>query len=196
MLLPAARQGNSDARNDLFLQLQQYLRWVAHRQFDNRLQNKLGESDVVQQSYLRAVERFDDFRGDNQQQLKAWLREILTNEVRQVRRSLRAEKRDWQRERPVNGHNDASGSTNGLIDQLPTPGTQALAKEQSAAVHAALERLSDDHRAVIELRNWQKLPFGEIAEQMGRTENAVTKLWFRALVRLQEELESHHESRE
>ena len=195
VLLPAAQRGSESARNELFKQLQSYLAWVSHREFDARLQNKLGESDIVQQSYVRAIERFDDFKGTDPHQLMAWLREIMTNEMKQARRALTSEKRDWRRERATTGL-DSQGqpATFDFADSLPTPGTQALANEQSAAVVAAMQRLSEDHRQVIELRNWQRLSFAEIATKLNRSENAVTKLWFRALVRLQDELESQNES--
>ena len=122
----------------------------------------------------------------------AWLHQILTNEVRQVRRAFRADKRNWQRERPgitVDSQHEVRAID--LADSLPTPGTEALVNEQSVRIRAAMQRLSDDHRTVIRLRNWQRLSFSEIAQQMNRSENAVTKLWFRALVRLEEELENN-----
>jgi RNA polymerase sigma-70 factor (ECF subfamily) len=194
-LLPAARAGSVQATNELFGQLHSYLAWVAHREFDARFQNKIGESDIVQQSYLRAVERFGDFQGDDERQFRAWVREILTNELRQVRRSLRAGKRDWRRERgAAREPGEATRGSAEFVDNLPTPGTQALADEQSAGLRAALCRMSEEHRCVIELRTWQHLSFGEIAARMGRSENAVTKLWFRALLRLQDELERDDES--
>jgi len=195
VLLPAAREGSVQARNELFRQLQSYLAWVAHREFDPQLKNKLGESDLVQQSYVRAVECFQDFHGNNQQQLMAWLGEILTNEARQARRSFSTDKRNLQRERSFVGR-DHRGQEYDIepTDSSPTPGTQALANERSAAVVAAMQNLSADHRQVIELRNWQQMSFAGIAEQMQRSENAVTKLWFRALLQLQDNLESDDES--
>lgn len=195
-LLPAAQGGSEAARNELFKQLQSYLAWISHREFDTRLQNKLGESDIVQQSYVRAIERFDDFDGTDPHQLMAWLRQIMSNEMKQARRALTSEKRDWRRERATTAL-DSQGQTGAfeVADSLPTPGTQALANEQAAAIMVAMQRLSEDHRQVIELRNWQRISFAEIAEKMNRSENAVTKLWFRALVRLESELERQNELR-
>jgi DNA-directed RNA polymerase specialized sigma24 family protein len=42
---------------------------------------------------------------------------------------------------------------------------------------------------VVVLRNWDRLPFEEIAVRMERTAEAARKLWSRAIVRLQQELE-------
>jgi len=63
-----------------------------------------------------------------------------------------------------------------------------MAHEQAEALRRALERLPDDYRQVVTLRYQEGRPFAEIAERMQRSENAVRKLWFRAIERLQQEL--------
>jgi RNA polymerase sigma-70 factor (ECF subfamily) len=49
-----------------------------------------------------------------------------------------------------------------------------------------LERLPEDYRQVIVLRNLQELPYEEIAERMNRTSGAVRMLWVRALAQLRD----------
>ena len=190
-LLPQARAGVASARSELFEQLHSFLAWVARNEVNPQLRQKCGESDFVQMSYVQAVEHFDRFRGDNQNELKAWLREILQNEIRQVERSFRTAKRDYRKERHLDFNlNDQSKEMNFQPqDSLPTPGTAAINQEQTSSVLAAIERLPEDYQTVIKLRNWQKCSFADIGQQMQRSENAVTKLWFRALERLQQEIE-------
>jgi RNA polymerase sigma-70 factor (ECF subfamily) len=65
------------------------------------------------------------------------------------------------------------------------------AAEEAAALHAAMSRLSEDYREVLHLRNWQQLPFMDIGEKMGRSAEAARKLWSRALVQLQQELNAY-----
>ena len=190
-LISAARQGCRDAQSQLFVQLQSYLNWVADRQLEAGLRRKLGPSDAVQLSMLRTAERFGDFRGSTPEQLHAWIREILINEVKQIRRTYAAGKRDVHREQFLwEGSNHRAGDRD-PADSLPTPGAQAIESEQAQWVHQAINRLPDDYREVIQLRNWDRLSFQEIAQRMNRSENAVTKLWFRALVRLEQELEAN-----
>jgi RNA polymerase sigma-70 factor (ECF subfamily) len=57
-------------------------------------------------------------------------------------------------------------------------------------VEHCLDRLPDDYRQVITLRYREDRPFDEIARLIGRSENAVRKLWFRAIERLQQELDT------
>ena len=47
-----------------------------------------------------------------------------------------------------------------------------------------------DYRRVIVLRNQEDRPFEEIAVMMNRSENAVRKLWFRAIELLQQEMDA------
>jgi DNA-directed RNA polymerase specialized sigma24 family protein len=49
-------------------------------------------------------------------------------------------------------------------------------------------RLSADHQAVLRMRYWDGLSFVEIGDRMSRSPDAVRKLWFRAVQRLQEEM--------
>lgn len=51
-----------------------------------------------------------------------------------------------------------------------------------------LARLPADHPVVIELRYWKGLSFADIGTEMDRSADAVRKLWYRAIERLQAEL--------
>jgi RNA polymerase sigma-70 factor (ECF subfamily) len=63
-----------------------------------------------------------------------------------------------------------------------------MADEQAAALDAAIGRLPKDYRKIIELRHCDGLSFAEISRQLGRSDNAVRKLFFRAVERLRHEL--------
>ena len=70
-----------------------------------------------------------------------------------------------------------------------SPPTLALKREQAVLLAEALERLAEDHREVFVLRNLEHVPIEEIAIRMGRSPNAVRKLWTRAILALKRELE-------
>lgn len=187
-LLGDAKNGCCKARDQLFRELEPYLKIVTQQNFNQNLRAKLGQSDVLQQTMLNAAEKFTQFNGSTGGELKAWLKQILIHEVHRSERVFFSDKRNIARER--SGPTDSLPHfVNHLADSLPTPGTRAIGAEQSAHILTALKRLPEDYQAVIQLRNWQGQSFKEIATTLDRTENAVTKLWVRALVRLQEELE-------
>jgi len=55
-------------------------------------------------------------------------------------------------------------------------------------VNAILQRLPPDYRRVLQLRYWGGMSFIAMAPELGRSPEAVRKLWYRALERLQSEL--------
>jgi RNA polymerase sigma-70 factor (ECF subfamily) len=75
-----------------------------------------------------------------------------------------------------------------LSADTPSPSAELMWYERLRGVEAAMMRLPDDYRRVVELRFRDGREFTEIAAAMGRSENATRKLWFRAIERLQQEL--------
>jgi len=68
------------------------------------------------------------------------------------------------------------------------PDGSAIRREDATLLAAAMGRLSADHQAVLRMRYWDGLSFVEIGDRMSRSPDAVRKLWFRAVQRLQEEM--------
>ncbi len=194
ILVPRAKEGSAEAREQLLGHVQDYMLLMAKRYADPKLQNKFGTSDVVQQSLAQAIQNFDDFRGTTAAELRAWLGQIVANEARKLRRDFRRNKRDVARERRLSESRSDAAAAIVVSDQNPTPRAQALAAEQIELFYTALAKLPEDYAQVIQLRSLQRLPFKEVAAEMGRSHDAVTKLWYRAILKLQQELDQHHDS--
>jgi len=186
-LFAAARSGSRDALGSALELCRQYLLAVANRQLNPALQAKGGASDIVQQTFLEAQRDFGQFRGDTVEELQAWLKHLLLNNAADFARGFQnTDKRRLDREVGLpGGTSDAGGD---LAGDTPTPSVDAMAEEQAAKVRRALDTLPDDYRQVIVWRYQEERSFAEIAERMGRSENAVRKLWFRAIERLEQEL--------
>ena len=69
-----------------------------------------------------------------------------------------------------------------------TPEKLLQQQEKLARFESVIKQLSPAHAEVIQLRSIQELPFEEVAKRMDRSVNAVSKLWNRAVIALQEEL--------
>jgi RNA polymerase sigma factor (sigma-70 family) len=52
-----------------------------------------------------------------------------------------------------------------------------------------MERLSESDSRVIRLRSLEEMPFKQIATEMDRSVEAVSKLWVRAMAKLQDEID-------
>lgn len=186
-LLNAARAGDAHSKNEICLQVQGYLLALVQSEHPGGLLGKLNPSDIVQQSMTRMVVGLADFRGESLPEFYGWLRIILANEIRNTTRDWKRECRDFQRE--VSIQEAPSVESTGLVDRCQTPSELALANEKLARFYHALAQLPEDYQRVIQLRSLDELPFKDVGKVMGKSESAVTKLWYRAMVRFQEELD-------
>jgi RNA polymerase sigma-70 factor (ECF subfamily) len=192
-LLRAARGGSADALGRLLEGCRAYLLLVANRNLDADLQAKGGASDLVQETFLEAQNDFPQFHGRTHQDLLNWLRGILRHNLADFRRRYRdrAARRIGQ-ERPLDA-SDLAALRDELVARTPAPSDRAATAEVAEAVRQAVARLPEDYRRVIALRHQEGRPFHDIAREMGRTTEAVRKLWFRAVERLREEINARPE---
>jgi RNA polymerase sigma-70 factor (ECF subfamily) len=187
--LEAARGGCSEALGRVLESCRRYLLLVAQKHLGPDLKAKGSDSDLVQETFLEAQQDFAKFYGTTEEELLAWLRQVLLNRLGHFTRRYRATgKRDVAREVALDG-----GSTNNpgaaLAGSGPSPSGQAILGEQAQALQQALARLPDDYTRVLKLRFQDGCSFEEIGRRMGRSADAARKLWARALERLREEWE-------
>ena len=147
-------------------------------QLSPRLQAKLDASDVVQQAILEAHQSRAQFRGQSEAEWLAWLRAILANVLAAAARRFAARARDVGRERSLAGDLDLSSSRLEclLAADLTSPSQRAVRCEELLRLAAALARLPEDQRRVVELHHLKGVPVAELARQMGRSGAAVTSL--------------------
>jgi RNA polymerase sigma-70 factor (ECF subfamily) len=190
-LLPEAQAGSAEALGRLLDGCRGYLLLVAQKELDPQLLPKGGPSDLVQDTLLDAVRGFGRFQGGSEEELLAWLRRLLLNNLISFSRRYReTDKRQVAREVRLEGGDTSGGPPAELAAATPSPTSQAMRHEEAEALEAALARLPEEYRQVLTLRYREGRSFEEIAPVMGRTTNAVRKLWARAVERLQRELEA------
>ncbi|MBI3465270.1 MAG: sigma-70 family RNA polymerase sigma factor, partial [Planctomycetes bacterium] len=133
----------------------QYLMLVARQQIDEQLRGKLDPSDVVQQTLLEAHRNRDQFRGQTEAELAAWLRQILAHSLADAIRALRRAKRDVTRERSLEAALDeSSGKIEAwLVAEQSSPSQQAERHEQVIRLADALATLPDAQREALVLRH-------------------------------------------
>lgn len=188
-LLLEAKAGDPDSLGRLLGQYERYLSLMARLQIGKRLQGKVDPADLVQETFLDAHKNFARFRGDNEGQFLAWLRQILAGKLAELfRRYLGTQGRDVRLEREIVDAFDRSSVLldRGLVAVQSSPSQQAARREQGVILANALAELSEDYREVIVLRHLEGLTFPEVAARMGKTLDSVDKLWMRALIKLRE----------
>ena len=191
LLIPQSKSGVKQAREELFTELKGYLDIVADRNLGIGARQKVGASDIVQSSFIRIIENFEDFRGETSAELKAWIKTIVKNEIHRVNRTYSTEKRDTKREVSISPKKDDSFATANSpvpIDDEATPSSGALKNEQRRRVHDILSQMKPEQAEVIRLRNIESLSYREIGKKMDRSEKSASQLWYRAMVNFEKKL--------
>ena len=184
-LVLRAKNGDTHAFEELCTRYEGLLRARARQWIVGAVQRKVSMLDVLQEAFFLAHERLDDFEDRGDGAFGAWLAQIAEYKAREaVRRHAGAAKRDAGRE-VTRGARPATAQARG---RGPTPSQAAVAREETDAVREALQRLSDDHRTVLELVRFDHLPLRDASVLLGRSYEATKKLYGRAVAALAQEL--------
>lgn len=131
--------------------------------------------DVVQQAFFKAYCSLGRFRDGSA--FRPWLLSIVANETRNTVRSA-------VRQRSVVGREAALAEAEPLIPESADPAVAALEDERRAALLAALDLLSDDHRLVVTYRYLLEMDEAETAQALGWPRGTVKSRLNRALRKL------------
>ncbi len=151
----------------------------------------LGDSDwacdATQEAFVRAFNGLPNFRRDAS--FTTWLYRIATNvSLDQLRR-----RRRWLAEQSLTPDAEEEGPAPDPPDGQPGPNGRAETAERREIVHAALRRLSDDHRTIIVLFDLQGLSYEEVSEVLGVPLGTVKSRLNRARLSLKQQLAPHLE---
>lgn len=177
-LVERTAEGDADAFATLFDRHEPLLRARLARMISPVLRSKISVSDLLQEARLAAYDGCAGFRPRREGSVRAWLVRIAERKaLDSVRRFTGVAARDVGREQAPGGttrHGQVSG-------RGPSPSEVAMAGELKAEVVQALDALAPDHREVLRLVAMQGLTFVEAAARMERADEAVRKLYGRAL---------------
>jgi RNA polymerase sigma-70 factor (ECF subfamily) len=172
-----ARAGEGEALDDLFREFRPDVLRLC-----TRMLGPVDAEDSTNETFQRAQRRLDHY--DTQQPFSPWLLSIAAHHcIDRLRRSL--EKRLFEpSDEELEGLAEQSGSA---LDEL-------VQSRRQTAVRAALDRLSDRHRAPLVLRYFADLDYDTIGQELGLSRSQVASLLFRAKQRLRELLRSEQET--
>lgn len=143
------------------------------RRLGPELRQRESASDIVQSTVreLLASGRFED-RGEDS--LRAWLEAAAEHKIQNRARRWRTAARGARGEVPFD---DAESS-------LRSPSGDAAIEEDKGRLERALEALPATSRLALERVQLQGQSYAEVAEELGKSPEAVRKLVARALARL------------
>jgi RNA polymerase sigma-70 factor (ECF subfamily) len=134
--------------------------------------------DVVQDAFIKAHKHLDRFEGSSS--FYTWLYRIVMNlAIDQLRK----------RKRTTELTEEAEEAEGGLASRLlGNPGRALIDKEIRARIDAALTALSDNHRAVLVMRELEGLSYDEMAAVMGCSKGTIMSRLFHARKNMQKQL--------
>src|SRR5262245_53416808 len=85
-LLEQVRAGDQAALNELFARHRPRLRRMVELRLDRRLQGRIDASDVIQEAYVEAVSRLDEYLHELSYPLFLWLRLLVGERLLKLHR--------------------------------------------------------------------------------------------------------------
>lgn len=194
-LLRRWHEGDGSALGELVAQDAAWIADHVHRRLGPLLRRRADTQDIVQHTLVEVLETGPRFVVDDRQHLRALLARMVENVLRYHARYDQQQKRDVRREVPGEVSIAAPGGSNSVLILSPHaaagpgPATAAAAAETRDWLRLALELLDPDDRDVIVWREYEGLPFAEIAARQGIAEAHARVRFQRALPKLGKKLQ-------
>lgn len=172
--LSHARNGRVSGIGRLLDSFRPLLQQLARKKISCRLQTRMSESDLVQETMLSACQALKSFQGNSKGEFQCWLLQILRSRlVDGLRRHMIAECRTVQSQAPE--------SARFLADNSESPSSSLCMEEQSKMLVNALMQLSDIDRSIVIMRYSEQLGFEEIARRTGLPLANVWRRWSKSI---------------
>ncbi|MBK8974915.1 MAG: sigma-70 family RNA polymerase sigma factor [Planctomycetes bacterium] len=183
-MLERARGGDGAALDELLARYLPQLHAFVRMRLGPSLRARETSMDVVQSVCRELLAAPGDYAFLGVDRFRAWLFTAAVNKIRDKLRFHGRDKRALDRECVADEDDPVWREAASLL----TPSLDAIGGETAHALSEAMAALSDEHREVITLARFLRVPHAVIAETMERSEEAVRQLLVRALLKLSREL--------
>jgi RNA polymerase sigma-70 factor (ECF subfamily) len=188
-LLERAAGGDQLAMQELFALHRDRLKRMVHLRLSRRVQGRVDDSDVLQETFLDVSRRLPEYLADPKLPFYLWLRHMTGLKLAEVhRRHLGTQLRDADREVTLHRGGlpeaDSVSLAAHLLGQLTTPSQAAIKAETGLMVQEALNSMDPVDREVLALKHFEQLTTSEIAQVLGMSKAGAGSRYLRAIKRL------------
>ena len=189
-LIRDGKEGDANALSTLFARYQERVLRIVRLRLSAPLRDRLRlqSMDILQETFLHAIRKLKDFEPTTEASFLHWLSRIVENVIRDQIDYSRAGKRDSAAERSLDQSIALQSGHAHLRDLIPDEGTsptQAVVRKGiRSIVDNLLLELEESERELIIQRKLEGLTFGEMAAELGKSEDAVRKLFNRSFQKL------------
>lgn len=187
--------GREETLAEFFSTVRERLARIIAFRLDYRLSGRVSESDVLQDTYVRAAQRIDSYLEKPDMPFFVWLRLEANQRLHEIHRQhFGAGKRDIRREinltHKPGGNQTSLALAAHLVAQMTSASQIIERAEQINRLEKTLNEMNELDREVIALRHFEELSNLETAEILNIEPAAASKRYIRALKRLREIMDS------
>jgi RNA polymerase sigma-70 factor (ECF subfamily) len=190
LLLQNYKAGDESALGELLARYANRVERIVRARMGIFLRSRMEVEDVMQQVFMRAVRDIGSFEVREDASLINWLARLAENELTNLARDQKAQRRDARREEAIARLAKSGLGTSlafDISDGDPRVPSQVAAREMEEVLDECIGTLDEDYREVVLLRNHAGGSWSWIAEQLGRSSpDASRKLHARAMIELTE----------
>ncbi len=177
------------ARDELFARHRDRLTAMVRLRLDQRLQQRVDGSDVVQDALLEAARKFDEYAAAPQLPFYLWLRQLAGLKLAEAHvRHLGTQKRDARLEVPLHRLGVPEASSVALAEQfaasITSPSQAVMKAELHERIREQLEAMDATDREILVLRHFEQLSTAEAAHVLGMSKAGAGGRYLRAIKRL------------
>lgn len=186
-LIQRFQTGDQTALNQLYDRYVMRVLAAVRARLGAELRSKLESWDVVQDAMLASLKNVAAFNQAGEGAFLNWLAKIVENRIRDQMDYFRAEKRDHRMESPLAGPRSAESSVPLDIPErnaAPSPSRALMLTEDLARLEKAMDLLPEESRELIVAAKIEGRSYEEIAQEFGKSSDAVRMQLKRALLAL------------
>lgn len=185
--------GSREALGPVFEMFRPRLRAAIRLRLNNRIRQRVDESDILQEAYFAAANDLPRYADEPKVPVYVWLRGIVRHRLIDAhRKHLSCQKRTADREFSIHEPNsplvDSASVSFQIAADLTSPSIVASKEEMRIVLQAALEQLDPIDQEIISLRHVEGLKIKEVAQLLQIKVSTASTRYLRALKKLKDGL--------